>query len=140
MKSLPEIIAPLQSALLRAVLTQAPLPGTDGVMFFADMHYILDAEEVILLQENLRLSAIPDLNILILASEEIERRSYEKAPLPYMCFHVPEFCEGRLIVTLEVRLAFGNLEALSLGVVIAELLKQTDGTWKALEMPKVIEH
>lgn len=138
MKPSSKTILQLKSTLLHAVLTQTPLPGTDGVISFPDIRYILEAEEVVVSEENLVLPLASELNVHVLTSEEIKRRSHGNEPFPYVRFQSPEFRDNRLIVALEVRLAFGNLDALCLGAIVAEFFLQSDKTWKASEKPKVL--
>jgi hypothetical protein len=134
-----DTIARLQSVMLESVLTGQPLPGSIDPLWFPDLAWVTEAPSVLVSAEN-----IPDPepfssitgNVIVTPEAEIRDVAKQEGDRTYVHFTPPETSEGRIRLTMEVRMAPTEPDLLTLGLGgITATFVESNGSWVVGEPP-----
>jgi hypothetical protein len=134
-----EIVAPLQHALLAAVLGRRPLPGSERPLMLPDLQFVLQGDAVVLADENLALQSPPaDLPraVVVLGADELRDRAQSEGSVAHLRFQPAEREGDSIRVTLEARIASADpgQGVLGLSGVQAKFV-EIGGRWELAEEP-----
>lgn len=136
-------VSKLQSSLLSSVVHQVPLSGQQVVPHFPDLAFILESPKILVSDENV--SGKLHLDDLgrpadIVPEQRILEEARSAGDVPYVRFRTPEVREGRIRITMEVRMAASQaaVTPLGLGAITAIFVRRQDGTWEVAEPPQSV--
>jgi phage tail tube protein FII len=139
-KSLPpdEVLHHLQETLLRAALTQQPLPHNERPLNFPDLAFILRHPNIFLSGENLFGAIVVEglpKPLRILSTEELAQEAVREGDIAYLRFQPPQATGERSIsLTLEGRIATQDTQQRVMGLSGVQVKFTEDGgEWKADE-------
>ncbi len=130
----PDILATLQALVLESVLTGKPLPGASSPLTLPDLAIVLRGPSIALSTENLggaiRVTS-PPKPIHILSPETIQARARESGEFAYLGFQPPSFRAGKVLLTLQARVARGEEGGPELGLSgVQAAFRQAGGHWQ----------
>lgn len=133
-------LARLQVLLVGAVLDRQPLPGQNEAPFFADLDYVLSQERAVLSREYLRPGAVFGARVELLSPAEIVGRARQSGEFAYLRFQPPQ-CEARRIgLSLQLCMAFPDLDPLPLGAAVATFEPDSAGQWRTVDPTAVLAY
>ena len=129
----------LQEALLKAVLSGEPLPGSDRPVRFPDLSFILRQPAVILLDENLAGSISAEelpMPVRILSLEVLLEEARTQGDTAYLQFQPAEREDDTVRLTLQAKIATRVPDQPTLGLsgIMVEFQKVSEG-WEATGDP-----
>ena len=101
----PEELATLQSRLLDAVVTRAPLEPAGAPISFPDIDLVLRHTPVYVLDQNLGTGVDTHAPVRVASNEDVAAAAREVGDVAYLRFQPAEAAEGTVRLTLEARLA-----------------------------------
>ena len=130
-----EAVGHLQELMLRAVLTNQPLPHSSRPLNFPDISYIMRHPGIYLSNENLfgqvSIEGLPKL-LRVLSPEELSQEAREHGDLAYLLFRPPEKESGSVRLTLEGRVVPRDTQQRPMGLSGVQVRFRFDaGEWKA---------
>ncbi len=132
------ILRALQEQLLLAALTSSPLPGQSNPLHFPDLNYVHEQPDKVVCSENLIGEVRIDTPIVILSTEEITERAKAFERFAFLRFRPAEQMDGKVRLTLELHMAFDDVEPLPLGAVTVVFGEVPGVGWQAVEPPAAL--
>jgi hypothetical protein len=134
-----EVIGRLQEALLKAILSGQPLPGSAQPMVLPDSSFILSQPTVFLIDENLAESiSLEELSlpIRIVSLEALRETARAQGNVAYLRFQPAEKENNTIRLTLEARIAPEDPGQHILGLSGVQVkFHEISGQWKVIEAP-----
>jgi len=133
----PEDLAALQSRLLEAVLSSAPLEPGGSPVQFPDLAFVLGHPVVYVLDENLGGSLKVDTpqTVRVASSEELVAAARNHGDVAYFRFQPADVGDQTVRLTLEAKIASAEAQpALGLSA-IQVTFEKTNGEWRAVSPP-----
>jgi hypothetical protein len=136
------IVEQLRATMLRAVLAQQPLPGSERPISFPDLAFITSAPRLLIVDDNLSAQFDPgELGrpVEVVIQAEVRARAEREGDLAYVYYQPAEWLNERVRIAIEVRMAptQPDLRPLGLGGISATFA-QTDGDWIVVDGPTVM--
>src|SRR4051794_40514639 len=133
----PDELEALQSRLLEAVLTRAPLDSGAAPLQFPDLELVLRHPTVYVLDENvgkaLRIDAPQPVRVV--SRDELRAVAREQGDVPYFAFGPPEPRDEAVRLTLEAKLASAEARP-ELGLSAVQVtFARTAAGWEVAEPP-----
>jgi hypothetical protein len=126
----------LAEAMLRAIVSDEPLPGRDQQIRFPDLAFVLNQPKVIVVNENLPgfpASLKLSKPIQIVSRQLLEQQAREMGDVTYLQFRPPQVKGDTVQLTLEAKIASADPHRASLGLSSLQVtFKKVGGKWQAL--------
>lgn len=126
----PGVVAELQRAVLRAVLSRAPLPGGTDPVAFPDLQFVAAQGRALVLDENFASDAGTDLPVQVVSRQELAREAGERGQVGYLHFRPPSVHGGEVRLTLQAALATGEPDQRQTGLSGMQfVMREEGGRW-----------
>jgi hypothetical protein len=136
------IVEQLRATMLRAVLAQEPLPGSERPISFPDLAFITGAPRLLIASDNLSEQfdpGDPGKPVEVVPHPDLRARAEREGDLPYVYFQPAEWLDERVRIAFEVRMAptQPDLRPLGLGGISATFAPD-NGDWVVVDGPTVM--
>ena len=130
--------AQAQRLLLRALLSDTPLPGGTATVRLPDMAWVLARRPILVAAENVAGEEVVeglDLPVEVLSTSAIHARAVD-ADVAYLAFDAPRWTADVLQVVLQARLASHDPSRHSLGLSgVQARFRDVKGSWRLAADP-----
>ena len=126
-------LAETQTILLRAAVNQIPLPGQDYVLRFPDLPAATEPTPARLSDEHLAPAVKPGDKFEVIEAGQLAALAGECGTFGYLRFQAPEIRPDCIRLSLQVCMAFPDVEPLPLGALVASFVRDENGHWTTKE-------
>jgi hypothetical protein len=126
-------LAETQTILLRAAVQQVPLPGQAYVLRFPDLPAAMEPAPARLSDEHLAPAVTPGDQFEVMEANQLAALAAERGAFGYLRFQAPEIRPDCIRLSLQVCMAFPDVEPLPLGALVASFARDEKSQWTTME-------